>query len=91
MDDEVVMELPVLGGGAFPVRRSYLSDLSSAYPSLDVEAEVRRAKLWLDAHPRRQKKNVRRFLQNWMSRAEQRGGRARSSNEFDIRRWLRDG
>lgn len=90
MDDEIVMELPVLGGGTFPLRRSYLSELSSAYPGLDVEAEARRAKLWLDANPRRLKKNVRRYLQNWMNRADQRGGRERTS-DFDIRAWLRDG
>jgi len=45
-----------------------------AYPAVDVDQEVRKAQEWLAANPKKRKKDVRRFLNNWMSRCQERGG-----------------
>ena len=42
----------------------------NAWPELDVNAEIARADAWLEANPRRRKKNYRRFIVNWLNRAQ---------------------
>jgi len=42
----------------------------SAYPLVDVTAEVERAGLWLRENPRRMKRDVRKFLGGWLRRAQ---------------------
>jgi hypothetical protein len=41
----------------------------SAFPKLDLDAEIDKAELWLSANPKRRKKNYERFLLGWFSRA----------------------
>ncbi|MBN2209831.1 MAG: hypothetical protein JW709_00400 [Sedimentisphaerales bacterium] len=45
-----------------------------AYPAVNLDAELCRAGEWLLANPRKRKKNIRRFLGNWLSRCQERGG-----------------
>lgn len=50
---------------------------ASAYPAVDVEQELARATVWLRANPAKAcKRNYRRFLANWFSRTQDRGGTA---------------
>jgi len=59
-----------------------------AYPGLDVPGELRRAACWLAANPRRQPKNYRRFLVNWLARANGQGandGLHRQTTAADLR------
>ncbi|RJQ29186.1 hypothetical protein C4571_02000 [Candidatus Parcubacteria bacterium] len=46
----------------------------SAFPAVDVEAEIRKAHAWEVANPKRQKKDRAKFLNNWLSRQQDRGG-----------------
>jgi hypothetical protein len=48
----------------------FLERLRKAFPRANVEAEVKKAELWLYANSAKRKKNYERFLINWMSRAE---------------------
>ena len=45
-----------------------------AYPALDIASQLARASEWLKANPHRRKKAVRRFITNWLARAQERGG-----------------
>ena len=45
-----------------------------AYPAVDVLQDLRIAEQWLDVNRSKRKKNVRRFLTNWLSRTQERGG-----------------
>ncbi len=65
-----------------------------AYPGVDLTAEARRAAVWESARPSRKKKDVRRFLSNWWSRAqtnaEKRGnGRTNTVVSISSMRWLK--
>lgn len=42
-----------------------------AFRGLDVDTELAKAELWYDANPKRRKRNVLRFLTNWLARAHQ--------------------
>ena len=66
------------------------------FPALDIREEILKAAVWLDANRRQRKHDVRRFLANWLMRAQEktrsdaRGG----PRDFDLgvlpekrRRW----
>lgn len=40
---------------------------ADAYPGLDIQSELRKAKAWVLANPAKSKKDWPRFLNNWMS------------------------
>lgn len=45
-----------------------------AFPACSVETELAKAAEWVIANPTRTKRNWRRFLVNWLSRSQERGG-----------------
>ena len=47
-----------------------------AYPAVDVFAELAKMESWLDANPSRRKtpKGIKRFVDLWLSRAQDKGG-----------------
>ena len=52
----------------FRVAEWKLLEWQQAYPSLNIEGELQRMKQWLDANPRRRKKNYARFCVNWLNK-----------------------
>ena len=42
---------------------------SEAYPSVDIQSELLKAKAWLLSTPSKSKKNFKSFVNNWLSRA----------------------
>jgi hypothetical protein len=52
----------------FRVHEMQLAEWQQAYPSLNVDGELQRMKIWLDANPRRRKKNYQRFVTGWLCR-----------------------
>ena len=53
-----------------------------AYPAVALTNEIERAKQWLIANPAKRKKNVCRFLTNWLSKAQEKGGSMPSSSRM---------
>jgi len=47
---------------------------SEAYPAVDVDLAIKQAAQWLVSNPTKLKKNYQRFLTNWFSRTQERGG-----------------
>lgn len=43
---------------------------AGAYPAVNIEAELIAALAWIRANPKNQKSNYRRFLTNWLKRAQ---------------------
>ena len=48
----------------------------AAFQAVDVDAEILAASCWLDANPtrRKTKRGIARFLNTWLSRAQDKGG-----------------
>lgn len=46
----------------------------AAYPACDIEVELYKMREWLLANPEKKKKNYRRFITNWLSRTQDKGG-----------------
>lgn len=56
----------------YPVTKAYVSELQELYPALDVKQEFRKMKAWLDSNNRNRKTKtgIKRFITNWLSRAQ---------------------
>ena len=53
---------------------SDIAEWMEAYPAVDIEGELRRAKQWLISNPAKKKKQFRRFITNWFGRCQEKGG-----------------
>jgi len=50
-----------------------VTDWSKAYPAIDVPLHLRRMDQWLISNPTKRKKNYYRFINNWLTRAQEKG------------------
>lgn len=64
-----------------------------AYPACDIKAELNKMREWLLANPEKRKKNYRRFITNWLVRAQDRGGTSVMTKDEkrkkDIEDWIK--
>jgi len=60
----------------YPVTEEQVEEWTKLYPAVDVMQELRKMKGWLDANPskRKTKKGILRFINNWLSKEQDRGG-----------------
>lgn len=56
------------------IEQKDIEEWKKAYPAVDIDIEINRAKEWLLANPKKRKKNYRRFLVNWFNYTQERGG-----------------
>lgn len=60
----------------FRVHELQAEEWERVFPSVNVQGELLRMKEWLDANPRRRKKNYKRFVIGWLSRTNAKVERA---------------
>ena len=72
------MTLLLNDGALFPVKEDDISKWSALYPAVDILAELRKMAGWLDANPtrRKTKSGIRRFVNGWLAKEQDRGGSA---------------
>jgi hypothetical protein len=66
----------------YPVTEEQVEEWTKLYPAVDVMQALRKMKGWLDANPsrRKTKKGILRFINNWLSKEQDRGSyKARAS------------
>ena len=67
---------PVVGKSqTWGLTESLAAELAAAYPDVDVVAEARKALAWVTTNTRKTARGMPRFLNGWMGRAQNRGGR----------------
>lgn len=64
-----MLTFPTKAGGTWTPDAPTLAAWRARFPGVPVEAELRKALAWLEANPRRQKTDLRRFCANWLLRA----------------------
>ena len=71
---DVLVWLPVKGGGVYPVTRQQADGWREAFPAVDVDGCLRAQRAWLDANPDRRKtvRGMPRFIVSWLLRESQR-------------------
>ena len=60
------------------IKEEDIEDWRKAYPACDIETELEGMKQWLLSNPNKRKKLYRRFITNWLSRSQERGGSIKS-------------
>ena len=82
--DEVadVEAIPLTSGEEWRPSKSEYGEYCRLYPSVDVVTEFRKMRAWSLSNPKKQKtiRGVRKFVNNWLSNAQDRGKKAYSSN-----------
>lgn len=64
------------------IQKSDVEAWSKAYPACDIKAELLKMAEWIKANPAKGKKsNYRRFIVNWLSRSQDRGGTVGAANK----------
>lgn len=78
-----VITLPLNDGSEFPVTRKDTDEYAALYPSVDIEQELRFIRGWLlgNTRKRKTKAGIRRFINGWMARAQDRGKPGWSSGQ----------
>ena len=68
-EEKPVEALPLLNGKEYPVFPSDVEKWKKSYPNVDIEAELRRIKYWLNANPKKKKApmDIQRFITGWLS------------------------
>jgi hypothetical protein len=64
-----MIELPKRDGSAYVIDAIVLAKLQQDYPKIDVAMELRKMRNWLEANPANRKRDVHRFVINWLNRA----------------------
>lgn len=62
------------------IEQDDITQWREAYPACDIELELKQMKEWLLSNPDKKKKNYRRFITNWLSRSQERGGTKKGGN-----------
>jgi len=61
----------------------------AAYPACDIQIELNRMVEWIKANPTKKKSNWRRFIVNWLSRTQDRGGTKKGRQSME--EWIKEG
>ena len=72
-----VEEIPLIDGSMYPLFRKDVEEYARLYPAVDVGQELRNIRGWCMANPKRRKtkSGVNRFINGWLSKAQDRGGK----------------
>ncbi len=59
------------------------------YPAVDIEQELRKMAAWGDANPtkRKTRRGIGRFINSWLSREQDRGGRGKQGNSRGVQQY----
>lgn len=78
----VIISLTLSGGYEYPVTENVATEYQSLYPGVDVKSELRKMCAWLISNPdrRKTKKGIKRFINSWLSRQQEKGGTTDAGN-----------
>lgn len=77
-----VISLPLVDGSNYGVTQPEIDKYAGLYPAVDIGQELRDMVGWLDANPKRRKTRggVKRFINNWLSAEQDKGGTLRNAS-----------
>jgi len=71
-----ILHLTLNDKNQYPIYQSDIEQWQNLYPAVDVMQQLRSMKGWLDSNPkkRKTKNGIRRFINSWLSKEQDRGG-----------------
>lgn len=81
-----VIELTLNDKSQYPISQKQADEWSALYPAIDTMQELRKMKGWLDANPakRKTKGGIKRFVNGWLAREQDKGPRQDSQPERSL-------
>lgn len=75
-DQETFIQIVLNDGTFYPVTMQDVEEFRQYYPAVDVESEIRKVAAWSKNNPTKRKTRggVRKFINGWLSRAQDKGG-----------------
>ena len=52
------------------ISNDFLMILQRAYPAVDIQSQLNKMASWLETHPKNRKSNYGKFINNWLSKAQ---------------------
>jgi hypothetical protein len=83
IDDSPVMAyMPLTGSKQYELQQSQTDKWKELYPSVNLQSEVSKMIGWLDANPTKRKtsRGILKFMNNWLSRAQDSGQQYQPNN-----------
>lgn len=76
-----VIVLPLNDGTGYAVSQEQSQEWAGLYPAVDVIQQLRGMRGWLDANPQKRKtrRGIKKFINGWLSKEQDRGGSLRQS------------
>ncbi len=68
---QVILQLPLKDGTLFNITDELIKYYSDLYPGVDILSELKKMNDWLTNYPNRRKKQIKRFISNWLSHCGQ--------------------
>lgn len=77
--------LPLIDGTEYAISAYEVENYKALYPAVDVEQQIRAMRGWLDANPknRKTKSGIKRFINSWLTKEQNRAPRARDGTVPD--------
>lgn len=77
--------LPLIDGTEYAVSASEVDNYKALYPAVDVEQQIKAMCGWLDANPKNRKtrSGIKRFINYWLTKEQNRAPRARDGTVPD--------
>lgn len=74
--------LPLVDKTSYDVPSEKIKQWEKAFPAVDVQQELHKMAAWLDVNPARRKtrRGICRFINNWLSREQDKGGTYRNNS-----------
>ncbi len=84
-----VISLALNTGEDYPIYGVDIIAWTDLYPAVDVMQQLRNMKGWLDSNPtrRKTKKGIRRFINGWLQKEQDRGGVLKKSSNNNSDNW----
>lgn len=75
-EQEAFIQIILNDGTFYPVTMQDVEEFRQYYPAVDVESEIRKVAAWSKNNPTKRKTRggVRKFINGWLSRAQDKGG-----------------
>ena len=80
--EPIFLVFPSLKGKPYPITESQIKEWEETFPAVDVRQQVRNAKSWLEANPKNMKSNIKSFLNNWLTKEQNRARTSGSDNKI---------
>ena len=90
--ENIFMKIPLTNSEEYSITYDLIEEYKTLYPNVDIEQEIRKIKAWTLSNPQRRKtkRGVLRFVNNWLSKSQDKGSNVYNNSRFDNGTFFRN-